>query len=110
MEFDQIFNLSEGIFWMIIALVLLKQLRRNETSRDLILIAASGFFLFGISDFIEVFTRAWHEPFLLLILNAACVITFMITLGIYRRRKKKEKRAGENFEQARANERSVPDK
>lgn len=95
MQADQIFNLCEGILWIGIALSLLcvslKVDSRKEQSKHLPRVAAVAFFLFGISDFIEISTRAWYEPLPLLLLKAACVSTLLTCLVIYRRRRPKSR-------------------
>jgi len=88
-EFDQIFNFFEGILWISTSLILLTRLRREKEHSDLLIIAALAFFAFGISDFIEIFTRAWYQPRSLLMLKAACVITLVSCLIAYRRRNRK---------------------
>jgi hypothetical protein len=52
-----------------------------------------SFALFGLSDFIEVFTRAWLQPVYLLVLKAVCVITFLAAFVLYTKRKNAEKNA-----------------
>ena len=88
MEADQIFNLCEGILWIIIAAVLAFQIRRNPEYRDFLIVSSVAFFVFGLSDFIEMGTRAWYTPFWLLILKGGCILTFVLTLRGYLRRKK----------------------
>jgi hypothetical protein len=84
-EFDQIFNLLEGILWISISAILLTRIRRQKENSDLLIVGAIAFFAFGVSDFIEIFTRAWYQPISLLMLKAACVITFVSCLIVYRR-------------------------
>ncbi len=88
MEFDQVFNLFEGIFWVSISIVLLRRIRRFPEFKDLLIVGAVAFCVFGITDFIEIYTRAWHRPFALLLLNGICIITLLTCLVLYVRRKK----------------------
>ncbi len=88
MEFDQIFNLFEGIFWILISIVLISRIRRFPKYRDLLIVGSIAFFVFGITDFIEIYTRAWYQPWFLLLLNAVCVITLFTCLALYFRRRK----------------------
>lgn len=93
MAFDQIFNLVEGLVWLAIAAVLLARVRRVPQHRDILRVAAVAFILFGITDFIEIRTRAWYSPPWLLAWNAACVTTlFGCLLAYVRRRRKLEQR------------------
>ena len=86
---DQIFNLLEAFLWLAISAAFFIRLRRQKAHRDLSRAAAVAFLLFGISDLIEIQTRAWYEPIGLLLLKAACVVTFLICFALYRKRTKK---------------------
>ena len=88
MEPDQIFNVAEGILWVAIALILLIRSFKSSTHQILLRVSSGAFFLFGISDFIEVSTRAWYQPLSLLALKAACVITLIVCFIIFRRASK----------------------
>jgi hypothetical protein len=85
MEVDQIFNLFEGILWISISAIMVVQSRRLPTHRTLLLVSGVAFFFFGLSDFIEIFTRAWFRPPVLLILKAVCVITLTSCFIVFRR-------------------------
>lgn len=89
MEFDQIFNLFEGILWISISVILLIRIRQQKQHADLLIVGGVAFFAFGISDFIEIFTRAWYQPISLLMLKAACMIAFVSCLIVYRRRNRR---------------------
>ncbi len=88
MEADQIFNLCEGTLWIIIAVLLALQIRRNAEYRDFLIVSSLAFFVFGFSDFVEMVTREWYTPFWLLILKGGCILTFVFTLRAFLRRKK----------------------
>lgn len=93
MEFDQLFNLGEGIFWILVSIALLTRIRRFPENRALLWAGSTAFFVFGLTDFIEVVTRAWYRPIPLLLLNVACVATLVACLGLYlkkRRRRNEE--------------------
>lgn len=86
-EPDQIFNFCEGLVWTAIAGVLLVRSRKFPHLRKVMLGAGVTFFLFGVSDFIEIRTRAWYEPWTLLAFKIACVISLVIHFVLYRRQK-----------------------
>lgn len=88
LELDQLVNLAEGILWVAIALVFLFRLSQTKQNRDLAIICVFAFMLFGVSDFIEVYTRAWYQPAALFILKACCIVTFVVLYIVYRRRHK----------------------
>lgn len=80
MELDQIFNLCEGVLWVSIAAALIHRASKNGSPRKLAVGAALSFALFGISDFIEIGTRAWYSPWPLLALKVACVVSLLAHL------------------------------
>ena len=51
--------------------------RRDSCWLKLLIIAAVAFVVFGVSDIIEAETGAWWKPIELLVLKAACVLTFI---------------------------------
>lgn len=85
MEVDQIFNLLEGILWISISVIMVVRSTGHATHRTLLRVSGFAFFLFGLSDFIEIFTRAWFRPPALLMLKVACVITLMSCFIVFRR-------------------------
>ena len=89
LEIDQIFNIFEGLLWVNIAAFLAWRSFKQKEYRKLLFGSSMSFLLFGVSDFIEVYTRAWYSPPALFLLKAACVLSFIIHLGIYYRLKRK---------------------
>ena len=87
LELDQILNLAEAILWISIAGLFLVRLRLLQQNRDLAIACSIAFALFGVSDLIEVSTRAWYQPLPLFILKAVCVITFITVYITYRKRR-----------------------
>ena len=85
MEIDQIFNLCEGIMWVVIALILAIKAVKQRQYRRFSIWASVSFLLFGVSDFIEMKTGAWWEPWPLLLLKAVCVASFLACLVSYRK-------------------------
>jgi hypothetical protein len=86
-ETDQIFNLCEGIMWVVIALVLAINAVKQRKYRLFSIWASVSFLLFGVSDFIEMKTGAWWEPWQFLLLKVICVASFFACLVSYRKRK-----------------------
>ena len=87
LELDQILNLAEAILWISIAGLFLVRLHRLQQNRDLAIACSIAFALFGVSDLIEVSTRAWYQPLSLFILKAVCVVSFLTVYILYRRRR-----------------------
>lgn len=91
-EPDRIFNFAEAWLWTLIALgFALAAGRRANKFRGPALSAALAFFVFGISDFVEFHTGAWYRPWTLFLLNALCVLAFLVLLRIYLTEKRREK-------------------
>lgn len=86
LEQDQVFNLLEGVFWIALAAVVMLRAKRSVLTIG----AAATLLLFGVSDFIEVRTRAWYTPWSLFALKAACVLSLLVHAGIYWKRKRDE--------------------
>ena len=80
-----VFNYAEAGLWFVIALVLTVRLRMRRPWRWLVPVA---FGCFGVSDLIEVQTRAWWEPWWLFVLKAACVVVFLLAWRAFRRQGK----------------------
>jgi hypothetical protein len=81
------FNILEGLFWCLLSLVSLNALVliRRPGKRFWYLVAGN-FFLFGLSDFAEVYTQSsFLSPGFgwLLGLKIACVVVFFILLVYY---------------------------
>ena len=89
LEVDQFFNLSEGVLWISISSILLWKAFKKTPSSHLLIGSSVTFLLFGVSDFIEITTRAWFEPWPLLALKGACVVSLLLHLGLYRKRRLK---------------------
>lgn len=82
-----IFNLVEGVFWIGLGVWVLVTRRVVRQRRHIVL--AIGLVMFGISDFVEMASGAWWEPWWLLVWKGICVgvfILFFIHLYFERRR------------------------
>ncbi len=93
MDIGQIFNMVEGTLWILISFIFFRQRRHLKSNQDLALACMISFALFGLSDFIEIYTRAWYQPIYLLLLKSVCVTTFLIVFAVYTNRKRADKNA-----------------
>ena len=92
MEFDQIFNLIEGVFWISIAALLIYHAAKKTEYRSILIGSSITFLLFGISEFIEINTRAWYHPWSLLTLKALCVLSLFVHFVWYLKIKRNKKK------------------
>ena len=77
-------NIVEGAFWITVAgIIYIRMQNKNKRLVRIGRLAITAFFMFGISDFIEVNTGAWYKPFSLLLLKAACIATLLYCLKNY---------------------------
>ncbi|MFH1708955.1 MAG: hypothetical protein ABIF71_13705 [Planctomycetota bacterium] len=90
MEYDVLYNRIEIVLWAVIGIVFLVRALRPEFRR-LKLIAAATFFLFAVSEVIELRTGAWWKPWWLFALKAGCVICMFICFLRYVRLNKRSK-------------------
>ena len=82
MQID-IFNLIEGFFWIAFGLWMLLAPKQSFISHykpwlGIILI------IFGLSDFVEMTTGAWWQPWWLLVWKAACLVIGLILIILIR--------------------------
>ena len=79
-------NYLEGVFWIVVGLVLIVAGQRaNRKYRILSIVASSVFVVFGVSDFVEAQTGAWWRPLWLLVWKAFCLIILAWCYWQYRR-------------------------
>ncbi|MHC4403592.1 MAG: hypothetical protein ACYTG0_28380 [Planctomycetota bacterium] len=81
-----IFNLCEGMLWVVIAVWLAVVYRRGGQSDNLILAGSLLFFAFGISDFVEMQTDAWYRPWWLFAWKASNLAGLLAVYVLFRRR------------------------
>lgn len=80
------FNVVEAAVWFAIGSgFAVVAWRGSGGHRPLAAVTAVAFLAFGVSDLIELSTGAWYRPWPLLVLKAACVVTFVGCLLTYRR-------------------------
>lgn len=84
-----VFNLCEGAFWICLGIYFAFRQRRERTRFGWALVVL--FFTFGISDFVELWTRAWYAPVWMLVWKAANS-TGLIVFAILRERDEKNRR------------------
>ena len=72
-------NLIEGFLWISIGLGFAVSLL-GPRLRDRKLVAMIAFFLFGVSDLIEMNYQCWWAPWWLLVWKGACVVMFLLLL------------------------------
>ncbi len=84
--FHSVFNYIESVFWIIISLILfLKTRGKIKVKPEVRYIAVISFFLFGISDIIEVQSGAWWTPWWLLLLKFICILSFIFCFVQYKK-------------------------
>jgi hypothetical protein len=83
-------NQAEFATWMLIALVFAYFAYKNSgPARKRCLIAAAIFFVFAISDLVEIGTGAWWKPWWLAVWKGGCVLGLAILLvDDFRRRRR----------------------
>ena len=79
-------NYIEAVIWGLFAggFLINAKLKRKESRRNS-LMGTVVFFLFGLSDLVEVETGAWWRPWWLFIWKASCVLGMLILLLLYLR-------------------------
>ncbi len=74
-----VFNFAEGTFWILLGCYFLFRQRSNRQRLDQIL--AILLIAFGVSDFVELWTRSWYQPYWMLAwksINSAALFFFAI--------------------------------
>jgi hypothetical protein len=89
-DFTGIGNLIEAMIWFAIAIVVFSRSLRSSSLKRLKRVVSANFFLFGLTDLVEMKTGAWWRPPWLLVLKAVCVASFVICFGYYRRTRRLE--------------------
>jgi len=92
MDACQLFNLVEGIFWIFIGVLFFIAANRPQNySRRFWIIGGVNFVLFGLTDFIEIRSGTWWQPWWLLAGKALCLcVGAGLFIEFYRKRKMKQ--------------------
>ncbi|QDV50889.1 hypothetical protein Enr17x_29340 [Gimesia fumaroli] len=84
------FNYIEIVLWSLFGFVmLLKSRDSNPNQIHIFYLSSIAFFIFAMSDYIEIQTGAWWKPWWLFAMKASCVITFLFCIFKYFKTKSK---------------------
>ena len=90
LQMAESFNYFEIVLWSLFGLVMLIKSRdSNPNQTHIFYISSIAFFLFAMSDYIEIQTGAWWNPWWLFVMKAACVIAFIFCFIKYFKTKSK---------------------
>ena len=77
-------NAFEAVWWPVLgAALLIRSLQSPVPWRLPGVIAAISLFVFGVSDVIELWSKAWWRPWWLLVMKGICLITLAICGSIW---------------------------
>ncbi len=81
----QYFNFFEGILWFIIGFIIFRKSRdkRYLPIQKTLFVLSLFFYLFGVSDFIEMSTGAWWRPWWLLLMKVSCGVAFTVLFRVW---------------------------
>lgn len=85
-------RLEAGLWWVVAVALAVVACRVPQKERILWGIQAFVFAIYGLSDLIESYTGAWWQPWWLLVMKGACIITFVLAMSWYWRLKQAEKK------------------
>ena len=79
MTYVDIINAIEVVLWPLLGFIVLARTYKSTPEwRKLGLIAGVVLILFGGSDAVELYTKAWWRPWWLLAWKATCIITLVV--------------------------------
>ena len=85
----KVFNYAEAVFWFCVGIVLIcRSVLAFRPLRAPLAVSAATFFAFAGTDLAEVHTGAWYSPPWLLAWNTVCVVSLILCLVWYVRRKR----------------------
>ncbi len=83
-NYTELFNCIEIVLWSVFGFTMLVKSRdSNPNQTHIFYLSSIAFFLFAISDYIEIQTGAWWNPWWLFVMEAACGITFLFCIFKY---------------------------
>ena len=92
MDISEVVNWTEVILWPSMGIAcLIGSKRKHGHVPRMIWILAVAFFVFGLSDYIELGTGGWWKPWWLLLMKASCIVVFLIVAIDYNKKNKKPK-------------------
>ena len=77
--------------------VLIVAAKSSRHVKKIAYVAVPTLFLFGVSDIVEVYTRAWWRPFWLLLWKGLCIIVLVVCVVYYLRETLKRGDNNESF-------------
>ena len=88
--FLQTGNYAEAALWIALAVVFgVCAIKRGGLTRRRCATAVPVFFLFGMSDVVEVHTGAWWRPWWLFVWKALCIVSMLWLLWDYLRARRR---------------------
>jgi hypothetical protein len=89
LPFFNVSNYIEAGLWMVVAVgFVVAATQRAGIIRKRCWLGAAAFFLFGVSDVVEVQTGAWYRPWWLLVWKGLCLLAIFYLLGMYIRERR----------------------
>jgi len=82
----RIFNLAEGIFWIVLGAGFFVTAGVRRRNVDLMSVTGLLFLAFGLSDFVEIQTGGWYKPWWMLTWKAANLAGLVGMYLLFRRR------------------------
>lgn len=83
----RLFNLAEGVFWIVLGLTLLGVMIRQRRNLDLMTAAGLLFVTFGLSDFVEIQTGGWYKPWWMLTWKGTNLAGLIGVYALFQRRR-----------------------
>ena len=73
--FQSTFNFWEALFWLFCGIVSFGKAVKNSIYRRKCIVLGVVFVVFGMSDFVEMQTGAWWQPWWLFVWKLLCMIS-----------------------------------
>ncbi len=91
-------RLEAGLWWVVAVALAIGACRVPRRERFLWGLQAFVFAVYGLSDLIESYTGAWWQPWWLLVMKGACIVTFVLAMVGYWRLKNTEKKTAKEVD------------